>query len=287
MGAGGAPRLELGPGTAPVPAAPNGISPKPSPREESTDSSFRPPRFWKPRSLGVVSVVVAVAPDPGRRRLKNPAPVKGTAALDRSVMVPMLAPGPVEALWGTGGEMVRCWPTFLRRRRKKSKRTRIRVKPATPPTTLPTNVGVEGVLSPPDPAAAVVEAAGGGPAVPVGPPAAPGTPLPKLGLAALAEDEDDEIVEDEGDVEDGERVLVANVELDNVTIDDWMKEFEEVRRDPEGVGEVSDVEFAVGVTMTGIVVIWVVPEIISDDVIAEVEKFPAVGVNPALDICAD
>lgn len=101
MAGGAGPRLELGPGTAPPPAAPNGTSPKPSPRDESTDSSFLPPRFWKPRSLGVVSVVVAVAPEPGRKRRKNiapAAPAKGTAALDRSVMVPVFAPGPVEAL---------------------------------------------------------------------------------------------------------------------------------------------------------------------------------------------
>lgn len=168
--------------------------------------------------------------------------------------------------------MVRCWPSFFRRRRKKSKRTRISVNPATPPTTLPTNVGVDGELSSPDAAAAVVEAAGKDPAVPVEPPAPPGTPLPKLELEALAEeDEDDKMVEDEEKVEDGERVLVANVELEDV-MDDWMREFEEVRRDPKGVGEVSEVEFAVGVTMTGIVVRRVVPEIISDEVIANIQR---------------
>lgn len=103
---GAGPRLELGPGVAPgvAPgaAAPNGTSPKPSPRVESTDCSFLPPRFWKPLSLGVVSVVVAVAPEPGRKRRKNPAPapapVRGIATLDRSVMVPVFAPGPVDAL---------------------------------------------------------------------------------------------------------------------------------------------------------------------------------------------
>ena len=81
-----------------VPAAPKGRSPKPSPRDERTDSSFLPPKFWKPRSLGVVSVVVAVAPEPGRNRLKKAADAKGTAALDLSVIVPEVAPGPVEAL---------------------------------------------------------------------------------------------------------------------------------------------------------------------------------------------
>lgn len=129
---------------------------------------------------------------------------------------------------------------------------------------------MDGVLSPPDPAAAVVDEAGGAPAVPVGPPKPPGTPLSKLELDALVEeDEDDKMVGDEDNVEDGERVLVANVAFEDVMIDDWMRELEEVRRDPEGIGEVSDVEFEVGVTRTGIVVTRLDPEIVSDEVIAK------------------
>ncbi|KAL8943866.1 MAG: hypothetical protein Q9211_000833 [Gyalolechia sp. 1 TL-2023] len=174
--------------------------------------------------------------------------------------------------------MVRCWPSLRRRRRKKSKKTRIRVKPATPPTTLPTNVGVEGILSPPDPAAAAMDDVGGAPAVPVGPPKPPGAALSKPELDALAEeDEDDKMVEDEDNVEDEERVLVANVELVDVMVDDWMRELEELRGDP------NDVEFEVRVTRAGIVVTRVDPETVSDEMIAAMH----LGANPALDICGD
>lgn len=96
MDGGAAPRLELGPGMTGLPALPKGISPYPSPRDESTDGSFLPPRFWKPRSLGTVSVVVAVAPESGRKRRKKPAPAKGIAALDLCVIEPPPGPIPVE-----------------------------------------------------------------------------------------------------------------------------------------------------------------------------------------------
>lgn len=51
------------------------------------DGSFLPEIFWKPRSLGAVSVVPAVLDDEGLRRPKKPAAAMGTL-LDRCVMVP-------------------------------------------------------------------------------------------------------------------------------------------------------------------------------------------------------
>ena len=58
---------------------------KPSPRDERTDSSFRPPMFWNPRSLGAVSVVAAVCPELGLIRRSN-APAANGTMLDRSVV---------------------------------------------------------------------------------------------------------------------------------------------------------------------------------------------------------
>jgi len=64
-------------------AAPAAGSLYPSPPERSTDSSLRPPSFWKPGSEGAVDpVVVAVWPEAGLKRLTkgaNPAAAKGVS----------------------------------------------------------------------------------------------------------------------------------------------------------------------------------------------------------------
>ena len=71
-------------GPATEPAA--GGSPQPSPPEASTDGSFLPEIFWKPRSLGAVSAVVAVWDEVGLKLLKKPAPAIGVV-LDRWVIL--------------------------------------------------------------------------------------------------------------------------------------------------------------------------------------------------------
>ena len=166
--------------------------------------------------------MVAVAPEPGRKRLKNPAAAKGTAALDRSVVVPVIAPGPVEALCGTGGEMDRPWPILCRHRRKYNRRTIKMAKPATPPTTPPTTAGVDGELLPPDPAAADDDADGVPPAAPVAPPTPPPTPAPPPvpdGIPVELENEDIAAEDVEEDVKEDKRVLVAKLELGCLVLD--------------------------------------------------------------------
>lgn len=156
-------------------------------------------------------------------------------------------------------------PSCLRRRSKKSIRMRIKARPASPPTTLPTKVGVDGVPPPPDPETAVVDEDGLPPAVPVGvPPPPTGTPVSEKVLDALAEDDedDDEDVENGSDVVvDREFVLVAEVELVLV----WLRLLDVVRSVPENEEEY-EVEFDIGVMVTGKVVTNVEPEIVCDEV---------------------
>lgn len=148
--------------------------------------------------------------------------------------------------------MVRCWPCRFRRRRKKRSRIRIRANPATLPTTLPTIVGVGAVVPSPEPAAAVVDDEGGPPAVPVGPPKPPITPLPWPVFDALAEDKLDEVVKDASDdVVEDELVLVVEVELENV---EFVVEEPEVVRKVLKEVEMTVVEFELEVTMIGSVV---------------------------------
>lgn len=74
--------------------------------------------------------------------------------------------------------MLRWRNVIFRRRSRKRRTTRIKAKPARPPTTLPTKTGVDGELPLPEPAAALVDEEGAPPAVSVGPPVPPSTPLP-------------------------------------------------------------------------------------------------------------
>lgn len=95
-------------------------------------------------------------------------------------------------------------------------RTTIKARPASPPTTPPTRVGVDGALPPPDPTAAAVDEDGFSPPVPVGVPPPPATPGSVDVLDALAEDDgiSEVVAEDEKDeVVDKAVLLFANVEL--------------------------------------------------------------------------
>lgn len=141
---------------------------------------------------------------------------------------------------------------------------RIKAKPASPPTTLPTKVGVDGMFPPSDPEAAAVEEDGLPPAVPVGiPPPSTGTPVSANVLDALAEDndEDEKVESGSDDVVDRELVFVAKAELVLV----WLRLFGVVRRLPENEEEY-EVEFVVGVMMTGKVVTIVEPDVVCDEV---------------------
>ncbi|KAL8914364.1 MAG: hypothetical protein Q9171_000994 [Xanthocarpia ochracea] len=141
----------------------------------------------------------------------------------------------------------------------------IKARPARPPTTPPTKVGVDGVLPPPDPEAAVVDEDGSPPGVPVGVPTPPpGTPVSEKVLEALAEDDEGDEEDEENDrvdVVDKELVLVADVKLVVV----WSRLLDVVRSVPENEVEY-EVEFEVGVMMTGNVVTRVEPEIVCDEV---------------------
>ncbi|KAI4137536.1 MAG: hypothetical protein L6R39_007227 [Caloplaca ligustica] len=107
----------------------------------------------------------------------------------------------------------------------------MRAKPATLPTTLPTIVGVGAVSPLPELAAAVVEDDDGAPAVPVGPPIPPATPLPRLVLDAIAEDGLEEVVADDenDDVVEDERLLVAEVELLDAVLEAEVEEINGIR----------------------------------------------------------
>ncbi|KAL8706924.1 MAG: hypothetical protein Q9201_000084 [Fulgogasparrea decipioides] len=146
-----------------------------------------------------------------------------------------------------------------------------RAKPATPPTTPPTNAGVDGELPPPDPAAAVAEEDGALLGVPVELPTPPNPPVPPSVVVALADDEyavDEDVGEDRVELVD-ERVLVVNEELEGVVLDVRLKEYDgvkEVLEEEEGkVVKEMEVEFDVGVIMTGDVVTWVEPELVCED----------------------
>lgn len=164
-----------------------------------------------------------------------------------------------------GGEMVRRRPSCLRRRNKKSIKMSIKARPASPPTTLPTKVGVDGVPPPPDPEAAVVDEDGLPLPVPVGvPPPPPGTPVSEKVLDAMGEEDevDDADVENgSDDVVDRELVLAADVELALV----WLRLLDVVRSVSENEEEY-EVEFDVGVKVTGKVVTSVEPETVCDEV---------------------
>lgn len=152
--------------------------------------------------------------------------------------------------------------------------TRISARPATAPTTPPTNAGVDGELPPPEAAAAVEDEAGAPPPVLVGPPAPPTAPVPSLVLLALAEDEDeddgDDVIEDETEEVVDDRVLVASVELRDVAVEDVLTEFEGVekplKKEDEDEDDAVEFELAVGVMRTGNVVTRVDPEIVCEDV---------------------
>lgn len=143
--------------------------------------------------------------------------------------------------------MVRCWPSRFRRRRKKRSRIRINANPATLPTTLPTIVGVGAVAPSPEPAAAVEDDEGVPPAVPVGPPKPPTTPLPSPLLDALAAFELEEVVEDASDdVVEDELIPPVDVELESVEV-----EAPEVVKKVLKEVEITVVEFELEVTMIG------------------------------------
>lgn len=141
---------------------------------------------------------------------------------------------------------------------------RIKAKPASPPTTLPTKVGVDGISPPSDPAVAAEEEDGSAPTVPVGVPSPPsGTPVSADVLDALAEDNDvDKDVETgSDDVVDRELVFVAKAEL----VLDWLRLFGIVSRVPEDE-EGYEVEFVVDVRTTGKVVTSVEPDSVCEEV---------------------
>jgi len=185
--------------------------PKPSPPLSSTDSIFLPPKFWKPRSLGAVSVVAAVALERGLIRLKKPAAAKGTL-LDRSVTVPLGAPLVGGIVCIIGGEMSLLPAIFLRRQRKSIRSSsRMMVNPATPPTTPPTTVGVDGALLPPDPVPGLAVDEGAVPVelLPLPPPMPPGmTPVPEVVLAELEDDR----VDDCEEVEEVDEIIMVDEE---------------------------------------------------------------------------
>ncbi len=188
--------------------------PKPSPPLSSTDSIFLPPKFWKPRSLGAVSVVAAVALERGLIRLKKPAAAKGTL-LDRSVTVPLGAPLVGGIVCIIGGEMSLLPAIFLRRQRKSIRSSsRMMVNPATPPTTPPTTVGVDGALLPPDPVPGLAVDEGAVPVelLPLPPPMPPGmTPVPEVVLAELEDDRVDDCEEVE-EVEEVDEIIMVDEE---------------------------------------------------------------------------
>ena len=138
---------------------------------------------------------------------------------------------------------------------------RIKAKPASPPTTLPTKVGVDGISPPSDPESAAEEEDGSPPTVPVGVPG--GTPVSADVLEAPAEDNDvDEDVErGSDDVVDRELVFVAKAEPVLV----WLRLFGLVRRVPEDE-EGYEVEFVDGVRTTGKVVTSVEPDSVCEEV---------------------
>lgn len=164
--------------------------------------------------------------------------------------------------------MVRRRPSCLRRRSKKSIKMRIKARPASPPTTLPTKVGVDGVPPPPDPEAALVDEDGLPLPVPVGvppPPPPSGTPASEKVLDALGEEDevDDADVENgSDDVVDRELVLAADVELALV----WLRLLDVVRSVSENEEEY-EVEFDDGVKVTGKVVTSVEPETVCEEVV--------------------
>lgn len=173
-------------------------------------------------------------------------------------------------------------------------RKRMRAKPATLPTTLPTIVGVGATPPPPEPAAAVDVDAGCPPAVPVGPSVPPGMPVSD----ALAEDKVGEVlvVDERAGVVDDERVFRVEVELEDVVL---------VIRNPDVGKEPKDdddivAEFEFGVTMTGNVA---VPELVREGLtkrkissfaqascignVPDVVEFPRGGPKPPFVICGD
>ena len=184
--------------------------PHPSPPEVKTDSNLRPPKFWKPRSLGAVSVVAVVCPDRGRNLPKNPGANPANAIgtlLDLSVI------GADRAVLGgisSGSPIIKGLFCDFRLQRSRNRRSsRMTAIPATPPTTPPTSVGVGGVLLPdPLPAPAVeVEVAPGSLGLPPLAPLPVGAPEP-LAMKPVVEDPED----------DNEEDAVANPE--DVAIDD-------------------------------------------------------------------
>lgn len=130
-------------------------------------------------------------------------------------------------------------------------------KPATLPTTLPTIVGVGAAFPPPEPAAAVVVEAGAPPAVPVGPPMPPGISVSD----AVADDIVEEVlmVGDGDDVVEDEGILLVGVELEDVVL--GVRKLD-VGKEPKEDGDIV-VEFEIGVTMTGNVVL---PELVREGV---------------------